>query len=57
MESLQDSNRELARMRAAIEAQAKVDELKMILEYDDDEASKAEVKKKLLKLLKERQGL
>ena len=57
MESLQDSNHELARMRAAIEAQAKVDELKMILEYDDDEASKAEVKKKLLKLLKERQGL
>ena len=57
LESLQDSNHELARMRAAIEAQAKVDELKMILEYDDDEASKAEVKKKLLKLLKERQGL
>ena len=57
LESLQDSNLELARMRAAIEAQAKVDELKMILEYEDDEASKAEVKKKLLKLLKERQGL
>ena len=44
-------------MREAIEAQAKVEELKMILEYEDDEASKAEVNKKLLKLLKERQGL
>ena len=44
-------------MREAIEAQAKVEELKMILEYEDDEEAKAEVKKKLLKLLKERQGL
>jgi hypothetical protein len=39
-------------MREAIEAQAKVEELKMILEYEDDEGTKAEVKKKLLKLLK-----
>ena len=57
LQSLQESNLELARMREAIEAQAKVEERKMILEYEDDEEAKAEVKKKLLKLLKERQGL